>query len=170
MKRSIALIPLAVIGMVNAGQPLHDVLKLRTVDILRCEPVTEYNVAEVSSFVRARSRSSEVPPDPSEVANSVSGLLVEGIVRRHRDVAFHDMDGGDSINDTQWTGDDRSAPLKFFVLANQADACAGFVRGTRVNVILSQRAECDTYPPTGICVFDYPIRMVDPDTWTKYGE
>lgn len=169
-KSCIALIPLIAVCWANAGQPLHDVLKMRTVEVLRCEAVTEDNVAEVSSYVRTRSSSSAVRPVPSEVAYSVPGFLVEAIVWRQRDIAFPISGSAEPIKDTQWAGIDRSAPLKFFVPTNHADACAVFAPGNRVNVVLSQRAECDTYPPTGICAFDHPIRLVDPETWTRYGE
>jgi hypothetical protein len=144
---------------VTAGQPLHDVLKLRTIEVLRFEAVTEKNVAEVSSFVRVSSPSGRA-----------SGFLVEGIVKRQRDLAFPNLGRGDPIKDTPWADADGSAALKFFVAKNHPHAVEVFVPGKRVNIIVSQKAECDTHPPTGICVFDHPIRLVDPRTWAKYGE
>ncbi|MEO5963683.1 MAG: hypothetical protein ABIO75_05490 [Thermomonas sp.] len=65
---------------------------------------------------------------------------------------------------------DGADALKFFVAADDAETCARFLQNTRVNVVLSQRAKCDTYPPNGICAFDRPIRLADPATWAKYGE
>lgn len=170
IKRAIALIPLFAICLVSAGQPLHDVVKLRTIEVLRFEAVTVNNVAEVSGFVRTSSGSSSVRAVPSEVAASVPGFLVEGIVRRQRDVTLHYTGGGDAIKDTQWADADSSAPVTFFVPRSHPGACDVFVPGKRVDVVVSQRAECDTYPPAGICAFDHPIRLVDPETWTKYGE
>ncbi len=170
IKRSIALLPLFAICLLNAGQPLHEVVKLRTIEVLRFEAVTVDNVAEVSGFVRTSSASSGVRAVPSEVAASVPGFLVEGIVRRQRDVTLQYAGGGDPIQDTQWADADSSAPVTFFVPRSHPDACDVFVPGKRVNVVLSQRAECDTYPPAGICAFDHPIRLVDPEAWTKYGE
>lgn len=170
LKRSFALVWLVAICSAHAGQPLHRVLKLRTIDVLRIEAVTENNAAEVSSFVRAPSRSGGNRPAPSEVADSVPGFLVEGIVRRQRDLAFPYMGGGDPIKDTPWVDADASTPWVFFVAASHPDAREVFAPGRRVNVVLSQRAECDTYPPAGICQFDHPIRLIDSKTWTKYGE
>lgn len=170
MKRLVALIPLVAFCLANAGQPLHDVLQLRTIEVIRFEAVSQSNVAEVSSFVRRLPRSSGVGPVPSEVVNSVSGFLVEGIVKRQRDLAFAYTGGGDPIRDTRWADADKSIRLKFFVVGSHPHASEVFVPGTRVNVVLSQRAECDTFPPTGICAFDHPIRLVDPKTWAKYGE
>ena len=170
MKLGVALIPLLTASLVNAGEPLHEVLQLRTIEVRRFEAVTENNVAEVSGFVRAPSPASAVRPVPSEVAGSVPGFLVEGIVKRQRDVAFPFMGGGEPIEDTRWADGDESTLVQFFVPRSHPDACEVFVPGRRVNIVLSQKAECDTYPPTGICAFDYPIRVVDTTTWTEYGE
>lgn len=170
MHRCFGLVPLIVIGVVNAGQPLHRVVQLRTVEVSRCEAVTEYNVAEVSSFVRKRPRSTALGSVPSQVADSLQGFLVGGIVKRQRDVVFTRMERRDPIDKSQWTGADRATARLFFVSTSHPDACEAFVRGKRVNVVLSQRAECDTYPPTGACLFDLPIRLVDSETWAKYGE
>ena len=174
MKRNIALLPLLAIGLAAAGQPLHQVLKLRTIEVLRCEAVTSDSVGGVSSYVR---ETSHVHGDrkiadsiADEVAGSVPGLLVEAVVRRQRDVAFPIIGSRKPINESTWTGSDTSDPLTFFVATNQPDACNLFVPATRVNVVLSQKAECDTYPPAGICAFDLPIRVVDSESWMKYGE
>ena len=170
MKRSIALVPLFLTCLVNAGQPLHKILKLRTIEVLRFEAVTKENVAEVSSFVRASSPSSGLRPVRSEIVNTVPGFVVEGVVRRKRDLAFPFTGGGEPITDSNWADTDGSASLTFFVPRNHTDASEVFVPGKRVNVVLSQKAECDTYPPIGICAFDHPITLADPKTWTKYGE
>ena len=170
MKRAIALLPLVVIGLATAGQPLHDVLKLRTIEVLRCEAVTADSVAAVSSYVRAKSFSDQDRRIAGEVAGSVPGLLVEAIVRGQRDVAFPIFGRRKPIRGPAWVVPDSQDPLKFFVPTNQPDACDIFVPATRVNVVLSQKAECDTYPPAGICAFDLPIRVVDSETWAKYGE
>lgn len=174
MKRNIALLPLVVIGLATAGQPLNQVLKLRTIEVLRCEAVTVDSVGGVSSYVSATSHTHgnrKIADNiADEVAGSVPGLLVEAIVRRQRDVAFPIFGSRKPINESTWTGSDNSDPLKFFVATNQPDACDIFVPATRVNVVLSQKAECDTYPPAGICAFDLPIRVVDSEAWAKYGE
>lgn len=170
MKRSITLIALIASCLASAGQPLHDVLQLRTIEVLRCEVVTDDNVAEVSRFLREPSRSDGIQPVPSAFVDGVPGFLVEGILKRHRDVAFPNMGGGDPVKDPGWAGADGLDPLTFFVPGGEPDACDGFVPGERVSVVLSQRAECDTYPPEGICAFDRPIRLVDPETWAMYGE
>lgn len=171
MKRSIALISLFAVGLANAGQPLHDVLKLRTIEVVRCEVVTEHNVAEVSSFVRRVSSANEgMQPVDLKVAESVPGILVEAIVTRQRDVIFPIRGSKEPIKLAQWADADSSAPLNFFAATDEADACETFLEGTRVNVVLSQRAECDTYPPVGICAFDLPITVVSAETWMKFGE
>lgn len=170
MKRTIALLPLLAIGLAAAGQPLHDVLKLRTIEVVRCEAITADSVGGVSRYVRAKSSANGDRKIADEIAASVPGLLVEAIVRRQRDVAFPIFGNRKSIRIPAWAGADHSEPLKFFVPTTQADACAQFVPGERVNVVLSQKAECDTYPPAGICAFDLPIRVVDSETWMKYGE
>jgi hypothetical protein len=171
MKRFVALIPLLAICGVHAGQPLHAVLKLRTIEVLRCEAVAPSNVAEVSSFVRAPPRSSSgVRTDPSQVADSVPGLLIEGVVRQQRDVTFPRLGRGDPLSDTRWADVGPAAPLKFFAPGSGPGGCEMFVPGGRVNVVLSQKAECDTYPPAGVCAFDHPVRLVDPETWARYGQ
>lgn len=170
MQLSIALILLFAVGWVHAGQPLHNVLKLRTIEVLRCEAVTRHNVAELSRFLRDASSDSGVEPDPREALDDVPGFLVEGIVRRQRDLAFPLLGDSDPITDTQWTGTDTSTVLAFFVPGDDPDTCEGFVHGDRVNAVLSPKGECDTYPPVGICVFDQPIRLVEPATWANYGE
>ncbi len=174
MKRTIALLPLVVIGVATAGQPLHQVLKLRTIEVLHCAAVTADSVGGVSSYVRAKSDSHVdrkiADSVADEVAGSVPGLLVEAIVRRQRDVTFPIFGNRKPINKSTWIVSDNSDPLKFFVPTNQPDACDIFVSATRVNVVLSQKAECDTFPPAGLCAFDLPIRVVDSETWVKYGE
>ena len=170
MKRTIALLPLVAIGLATAGQPLHHVLKLRTIEVLRCEAVTADSVDGVSSYASAKSHTHGDRHIADEVAGSVPGLLVEAIVRRQRDVTFPILGGRKPINKSTWIGADNSDPLKFFMPTNQPDACDIFLPATRVNVILSQKAECDTYPPAGICAFDLPIRVVDSESWMKYGE
>lgn len=170
IKRLVSLTSISACFSVTAGQPLHDVLMLRTIEVLRCEAVTENNVAQVSSIVRASSPSSAVRVDASEVAASVPGFLVEGIVRRQRDLAFSIMGGADPVKHTSWADARNSVPLKFFVRKSDPDVCEVFAPGRRLSVVVSQKAECDTYPPTGICVFDHPIRIVDPGIWAKYGE
>lgn len=170
MKRSLALLPLAAIGLATAGQPLHDILKLRTIEVVRCEAVTSDNVGGLSSYLRAKSLTDSNQQIAMELAGSVPGLLVEAVVKRQRDVVFPIFGSGKPLQNAAWASTDFSEPLKFFVPSNQADACVLFVPGERVNVVLSQKAECDTYPPTGICAFDLPIRVVDSATWMKYGE
>lgn len=174
MKRTVALIPLIpllAIGLATAGQPLHHVLKLRAIEVVRCEVVTAESVAVVSSYVRAKSLPDEDHRQiAEEVAGRVPGVLVEAIVRRQRDVAFPIFSSRKPIRIPAWAGSDSPEPLNFFVPTNQPDACVIFVPGQRVNVVLSQKAECDTYPPAGICAFDLPIRVVDSKTWMKYGE
>lgn len=173
MDRSITLLTLTTlvaIGSANAGQPLYDVLKLRTIEVLRCEAVTGDNVAEVSSFLRVASSSSGLRPVPSEVVDGVSGFLVEGILKRQRNVEFPNFGEGEPIRHTKWSRADSSEPLTFFVPSDLPGACETFVPGERVTVVLSQRADCDTFPPEGICAFDHPIRLVDPGTRTRYGE
>lgn len=170
MKPFFALIPILATCGVLAGQPLHRVLQLRTIEVSRCEAVSPDNVAEVSRFVRAPSRAaSEALAISVQVADSVPGVVVEGLVRQQRDLSFSHGGRSDPVKDTQWVDAGPSAPSTFFVAATQAGACEAFVPGQRVNVVLSQRAECDTYPPAGICAFDQPIRQVDPQTWTQYG-
>lgn len=170
MKRTIALLPLIAIGLATAGQPLHDVLKLRTIEVVRCEAVTADSVAGVSSYVREKLPANGDRHIADEVANSVPGVLVEAIVRRQRDVVFPNFGNREPIKSSAWECSDNLEPLKFFVPTNQPDACAVFVPAERVNVVLSQKAECDTYPPAGICAFDLPIRVVDSETWMRYGE
>ena len=170
MKRAIALIPLIASGLATAGQPLHDVLKLRTIEVVSCETVTAESVAVVSSYVRATSASDGNRRIAQEVAGTVPGLLVEAIVKRQRDLVFPILGSQQPVRNAAWVDSTHPDPSHFFVATDQPDACAGFVPGMRVHVVLSQRAECDTYPPVGICAFDAPIRVVDPDTWMKYGE
>ena len=174
MKRAITLLPLVAIGLATAGQPLHQVLKLRTIEVLRCEAVTADSLDGVSSYFRAKSPINgdrKIADNiADEVAGSVPGLLIEAVVRRQRDVTFPIFGSRKPINKSTWSGSDNSDPLKFFVPTNQPDACDIFVPAARVNVVLSQKAECDTYPPAGICAFDLPIRVVDSETWAKYGE
>ena len=155
-------------GWAAAGQPLHQVLKLRTITVLRCEVVSEANLVDVSSYFREQSRSPR--PSAASFDESEPGYFIKGIVRRQRDVAFLTMGDGRPIRDTDWGDATTSAAVNFFVAGRQPDACEVFVAGKQMNVVLSQKAECDTYPPAGICAFDYPIRIVDPATWTRYGE
>lgn len=170
-KRSIALIPLVAFGLANAGQPLQDVLKLRTIQVVRCEVVTEQNVADVSSFVRRVSSSNDgIPPVELQVVESVPGILVEAFITRQRDVVSPIRGSKEPIKSGQWTDADSSVPLNFFAATEDPDPCGLFLEGTRVNVVLSQRAECDTYPPVGICAFDRPITVVSAETWMKFGE
>ena len=171
MKRTMALIPLLAIGLASAGQPLHDVLKLRTIEVVRCEAVTAESVLVVSTFARERSPEADGSGKfLADLANSVPGFLVEGVVLRQRDVTFPMLGSLEPANSGEWVDSGHSESLNFFVPAKDLDACAIFAQETRVNVVLSQRAECDTYPPIGICAFDYPIRSVDSATWAKYGE
>ena len=170
MKRTIALLPLLAIGLATAGRPLHDVLQLRTIEVVHCEAITPDSVGEVSRYVRAKTPANGDRTIADEIAASVPGLLVEAIVRRQRDVAFPIFGEREPVSNAAWAGSDTSEPLKFFVPTDQEDACSQFVLGERVNAVLSARAECDTYPPVGICAFDLPIRVVDANTWKKYGE
>ncbi len=171
MKRTMALIPLLAIGLASAGQPLHNVLKLRAIEVVRCEAVTAKNVLVVSTFARKRSACADGSSKlPAEVAESVPGFLVEGVVLRQRDVTFPMMRSSEPVESGEWVDVGTSEALNFFVPSGETETCAIFVPKTRVNVVLSQRAECDTYPPIGICAFDHPIRPVDSATWAKYGE
>ena len=170
MKRRFALLTLFALGSAHAGQPLHDVLKLRTIEVLRCEAVTQDNVAEVSRFLRDASSERGVLAEPWKALDTVPGFLIEAVVRRQRDVAFASAGDRRPVKDTLWTNGDDSPAVAFFTASDDADTCDRFVAGTRVNVVLSQRAECDTYPPAGLCVYDQLIRPTTPETWAGYGE
>lgn len=170
MKHTLALLPLLATGLATAGQPLHDVLKLRTIEVVRCEAVTAENVAGLSRYVRAKSLANGDQHIAIEVAESVAGVMVEAVVKRQRDVVFPMFGRRNALKKAPWRAAENSDPLKFFVSTKEMDACTLFVPGERVNVVLSQKAECDTYPPEGLCAFDLPIRMVESRTWQTYGE
>ena len=170
MKGTLALISLVMIFSANAGQPLHEVLKLRTIKVLGCDAVTPTNVAAVSSFVRGLPTSDGLTGTGAEIADSVPGFIVKGVVLRQRDLAFPILGSEASFKSAPWGNGLNSEPIDFFTSTTDPDACRAFLERTPVNVVLSQRAECDTYPPAGVCAFDYPIRLVDSETWIKYGE
>ena len=172
MKHAVALIPLLVLCGVHAGQPLLKVLQLRSIEVQRCDIVTPNNVGQVSRFVRASNRTdSGVRPNPAQVADSVPGVLVTGLVLQQRDVSFSNMGSNELVSDSHWIEARPATPATFFAPGTPtSSACDAVVPGGRVNVVLSQQAECDTFPPEGICAFDHPIRLVDSATWAKYGQ
>jgi hypothetical protein len=151
-----------------AGQPSQDVLQLRSVEVRRCEPLTSSNVFEVSSFVRAAGRGDRARGEPSAVARSTPGFVIEGVVHQRRDLSFS-VDGKEPVADTGWGADSAKGTLFFFSSQDAGTCRLTFRAGRLVNVVVSNKAECDTYPPEGVCAFDLPIRLVDSVLWARFG-
>ncbi len=156
---------------VEAGVPSEELVQLRKLEVRRCERVTPANMASVSSFVKAADRSTRAQGEPAQVAGGTPGYLVEGEIKRQRDLAFPFLEGFEiPVTDTGWRNGAEDSPTVFFFPSDNPDACVGFAPGTVVKIVISQNAGCDTYPPEGVCAFDRPIRMAERELWARYGE
>jgi hypothetical protein len=156
-----------------AGAPAYEVLKLRTIEVRRCEPVTAENVALVSDLVKAPYPRAWGRVDPAEIAKSVPGHLVEGVVRRRRDLSFPYLFLGGypkPLEDTGWAAGDKSQSVFYFLSDRDQLGCGQFVPGRFVNIVVLTKSGlgCDTYPPAGICAFNYPIRVAAKATWDRF--
>jgi hypothetical protein len=156
-----------------AGAPAYEVLKLRTIQVRRCEPVTAENVSLVSDYVKAPVFPLTARGNPAEIAKSVPGNLVEGVVRRKRDLSFPFLFLGDypkPAEDTGWAAGDKSQSVFYFLPDREQSSCRQFAAGRIVNIVVLDKAGagCDAYPPAGICAFNYPIRVADKATWDRF--
>lgn len=156
----------------HAGAPFEGSVQLRRIHVSRCEAVTPANVSTISSYVSAPGRSRHSHGDPATVASSASGVLIEGVIKRQRDLSFPFIDTRERrepTHDTGWADSSDATSLAFFLVDEGFDRCES-VRNTVINVTLVDRSECDTIPPAGVCAFDRAVRLVDPNLWSQYGD
>lgn len=154
----------------RAGAPPYEVWRLRIIEVRRCERVTLENVALVSSAA-VQSGKNRGRRSPAEIVEGAPGDLVEAVVRRTRDLTFSSSSIGQKpVGDTGWAAGARRRSVFYFLPDNDQTGCKQFAVGPVVNIFVMDKSECDTYPPRGECLFDYPIRPVDKAIWDRYGE